>query len=160
MGFRFVTLGREDLLRLISFFLMGLILGGVGVNILFSRKLDSLILEKEDLMEELKTQEQRLNTLEQSLRSHELRLLQGVEVNLSNDFDRYLLRSVEAEIKDIFYPFVGRSLEELDPLSLALLIDDRIFSIDGKNLQADLRVLTLQETLGIYIEVSETQPDN
>ncbi len=158
MAMNFLTLNRHDLFRLLVFFLLGFILGGSTITILVSRRMDDLLLEQERLIAMLNEKEQKLTRLEESLATHRQRPVEGVEVFIESPLSRHTLQTLEQRIKEMIYPFFGRPLKELDPLSLLILFEDRLFIIDKQNITVDVELIIIKETLSFYLQAEEAPP--
>lgn len=158
MTLRILTLTRQDILGLLSLFLLGCILGGTAVGLVVGKHMDSLIQEKEDLEEMVANQDIRLEKMAQSLRSHEERRIQDLEVHLEGSLDRHLLRDLERQITELLYQFVGRPINELDPSGLLTLLEERVFYLEGRPLEIHVRLIVMADIMTFYLEAQPAPP--
>ncbi|WP_027338919.1 hypothetical protein [Halonatronum saccharophilum] len=155
MTFKFLTLTKEDLLRILASFILGLIIGATILNLSISPYLDELIYQNKELESQVESQETQLNNLEESLAEERRKVIRRVEVQLDSTLDKHINQELKKRILDLLNSLVGRDLDDVDGSLLAQTLNNRIIIIEGKSYKLDLIWIVIQPTSIVNLKVEK-----
>lgn len=159
--------------RLVVSFLLGTLLGSIGINFLYGHKLDSLYLERNALYYQTNQKQKEINNLTNELnqiakkdahrRENSDRILK-VQVEVENDL-RFAQEEVKEEIEKIVDPFIGKSMQWIsnNPDLLDTLLKERTIEVKNNSsnpgtvqIQLQLKYIAfLDSTLKIWVLAQE-----
>ncbi|SJZ32215.1 hypothetical protein [Selenihalanaerobacter shriftii] len=152
MGFRFLSLTKTDFFRLLSAFLLGMILGALTLNLVTAQYIDDLIYENKELNNRIKSKDNELKKLEESLTNRKWRVVQRIKILVETEENKHVKQELELEIYELLKSIIGRQMSKVDGTLISNTIDDRIIVIEDENYQINLIWLLLQEETVVKIK--------
>lgn len=148
---KFFILSKEDFLRIIACFLLGIILGGTIVNTLLSHRLNQLILDKQVLIQQMKEDQQRLKQLEKCYPTTPV--IKNIILKLSSEEDNHTEAELEKEIKELLIGLVGLKIDQIDTTILRDIIHNRAIPINGVTFLLSVETIIVDDELTFIVKV-------
>lgn len=132
---------------------MGLIIGGVGLNLIVGPQLDKLLFENNELTRQVKEQEERLSKLEESLAKEEREVINNIKIKFDSEVDKHIKQQLEEKVFTIIKDLIGKEIKQIDPEPLIKALDQRIIEIDDSEYKLDLIWVIFQQETTVYFEI-------
>jgi len=164
---KLVLLINPRLLQLSAVFILGVVLGGTFVNTQYGVRIDTLMLENENLKGELDAARDELDELKESVEEKNRRVVTGIEPRVViNDpnLSKYEKESFQIEIgkivKDILEPVKGVEIKDLDYFLLPRMIDNRSVEVDEKQFFLMTDFMVIDEKIVIHVSARSKPQTN
>ncbi|TDX58948.1 hypothetical protein [Orenia marismortui] len=157
MTFNFLTLTKQDLLRMFACFILGMIFGITLFNLLVAQQLDQLIFEKEELLSKIDNQQTQLNNLEESLAQERRKVIKNLSIDIENKLDKHIKQELKKDIFEILKTLIGRDISKVDGKLLAGTLDQRTVIIEKKSYQLNLIWIIIQANSSFSFKVIEKE---
>ncbi|OCL25341.1 hypothetical protein U472_13370 [Orenia metallireducens] len=155
MSFNFLTLTKNDILRLFASFLLGMITGITILNLLVGPQLDQLIFEREELLSEIESQQTTLDKLEESLAEERRKVIQDLTIEIENKIDKHIKQELKKDIFEILKSLIGRDISKVDGKLLAETLDGRIIIVEKKSYKLNFLWIIIQPNAIISFKIIE-----
>ncbi|MGM0472367.1 MAG: hypothetical protein ACQEQI_08850 [Bacillota bacterium] len=154
INFKFLTLTKLDLARLLAAFLLGVISGALILNLITARQIDNLIYQNKELSNKIAAKDQQLQKLEENLAHRKWKVVQKVKVIVNTDQNKHIKQQLTEKLHNLLASIIGRQMNQIDGTLISNTIDDRIINIEGTNYEIDLIWLLLQQEAVIKVDAS------
>jgi len=147
------------ILNLITGAIIGIITGISFMAAVTSHRIDILYEKIAVLESTILDKDVKLENLEKSINSNKF-ILKDIEVILSlseDDIDELETMHIIKTVKEKYTPLLGSEIKSIDPEIIALIIDNRILKMNGKDFQLHVKKLMLTETLKLFIDVTKIE---
>jgi len=155
LAINFLILTKKELIRILAGFILGVIIGGVGLNLIVGPKLDSLLFENRELRKQAKEQKDRLKKLEESLAKEKHEVIKNIEIKFNSEIDKHLRQQLEEKIFAIIKDLIGTEIKKIDPEPLIKALDHRIVKIDDSEYKLNLVWFIFQQETIVYFEIAD-----
>ncbi|GAB6099319.1 hypothetical protein JCM16358_11980 [Halanaerocella petrolearia] len=155
MKTNFLALTKQDLLRSLAIFMLGIIIGSSLINIWIGRELDQLIYEKKQLVATINTQQTELKRLKESLKEEKRTVIQELEINIETELDKHLKQELKEKTFKLLNSLIGRNISETDGKLIAETINERIIIVEETSYKLQLVWLVIQPQSVVTVEVLE-----
>jgi len=159
-----VLLINPRILQLLAVFFMGLVMGSTYVNTVYSERIDTLLLENQNLAGELEAAREELEELKENLSQKGKKEVTGIELYVTitdNNLSKYEREDLEIqiskEVKKILEPLKGQPLEKLNYLLIPQIINHRVLEFNGRKFQLETKLLVIAEKIIIHINALTRQ---
>lgn len=143
------------ILSLLSGIIIGVISGALLLSALTSHRIDILYERIAALENTILDKNAKLENLEKSINSEKF-VLKDIEVVLAfekDDIDELEIMHIKKTVKEKYNPLLGSEIRSIDPEIIALIIDNRILKMNGKEFKLHTDRIVLTETLMLRINV-------
>ncbi len=160
MKFYFFS-NKQNILRLISLFILGLIIGSSFTVFLIGYQVDELSLENESLKHKLETCESEIEELNESLknRKYVVTSIEPIITFANDDLTSYDKESYSLEvakiIKEYLSSLTGKEIENIDHSLVPEVLENRIVSVDEKNFVLDVTTIIFSQKVLVYVVVND-----
>lgn len=156
MKFKFLSLTKADLIRLLAAFLLGLIIGALILNLIMAQQIDKLIYDNKKLNDKIESKNNELKKLEKSLAQRKWKVVQKIKIMVETEENKHIKQELESELYQILKNIIGRQMNKIDGTLISDTIDDRIIIIDDTNYEIDLIWLLLKEETIVKVKATKT----
>lgn len=156
MKFRFLTITRHELHQLLAAFILGLIIGGVIINLITAHQIDRLIYKNKELTNKIQTKNNELEKLEESLANRKWKIIQKLEIVIETEENKHIKQQLEEKLYELLESIVGRQMNKIDGTLISNTIDDRVILVDGTNYKINLIWLLLQRKTIVKVEAASS----
>lgn len=155
MSFNFLTLTKDDILRLFAVFTLGMIIGVTLLNLVVAPQLDQLIFQREELLSKIESQQTTLDKLEESLAEERKKVIQDLTIEIENKMDKHVKQELKKDIFEILKSLIGRDISKVDGKLLAQTLDGRIIIVEKKSYKLDFLWIVIQPDTTISFKIIE-----
>lgn len=152
---KFIILTKKDVYRMIACLLLGTLFGAVIVNLILGRHLDQIIYYNENLQLQLNEERGRIKQLEKTY--YNTPVVRKVALRLTCDVDKHTEQELEKKIKELLTGLVGLKINELDPVILREIINNRMISIGKDTFVTQLETIIVDDELTFVIQIHQTK---
>lgn len=149
---------RKELLFVLAVFLLGFLLGATIISAYSGRDLDKLILENKELKTELAGLEKQLEQLDLKFKNR--LIIQSINPYLDTDLNKHTQQEIIKKIRSLLDGFVGKEINEVDPLLLHNIINEASIIVEKRSYQLSLSYLVVSDKLQLYLKVKGDQKNN
>ena len=149
---------RKELFFVLAFFLLGFLLGATIISAYSGRDLDKLILENKELKTELAGLEKQLEQLDLKFKNR--LIIQSINPYLDTDLNKHTQQEIIKKIRSLLDGFVGKEINEVDPLLLHNIINEASIIVEKRSYQLSLSYLVVSDKLQLYLKVKGDQKNN
>ncbi|WP_066635461.1 hypothetical protein [Desulfolucanica intricata] len=153
---------KNEWKRLIAFFILGMFVGGVGINIKIGKHIDELIIVNQNLQEQLTNTEQELQQMYANLENKQSRVVSGIEIHVIfpevdiTKFEKSEVNlKIEHEVRSWLQVIQGEEVEKLNYTLIPQIIDERIVEVDNKKYKLKTKLIVILEKVRVYLEAVE-----
>ncbi|MEW6423716.1 MAG: hypothetical protein AB1523_03070 [Bacillota bacterium] len=158
---------NAHLKQLAATFLIGLLVGGAGVNSLVGKQVDHLSLVNGTLREELAVKEKELEQVKENLKSRQKQVISALDVHVSlaagkqaSGYDQKKVQLfVENKVREWLQPVLGQEISALNHLLIPRVIDLRQVELDGVKYTLKVKLVVVGQRTIIYLEAAPA-PEN
>ncbi|MFI5359459.1 MAG: hypothetical protein ACHQYO_05355 [Halanaerobiales bacterium] len=149
---------RKELFFVLAVFLLGFLLGATIISAYSGRDLDKLILENKELKTELAGLEKQLEQLDLKFKNR--LIIQSINPYLDTDLNKHTQQEIIKKIRSLLDGFVGKEINEVDPLLLHNIINEASIIVEKRSYQLSLSYLVVSDKLQLYLKVKGDQKNN
>lgn len=149
---------RKELFFVLAVFLLGFLLGATIISAYSGRDLDKLILENKELKTELAELEKQLEQLDLKFKNR--LIIQSINPYLDTDLNKHTQQEIIKKIRSLLDGFVGKEINEVDPLLLHNIINEASIIVEKRSYQLSLSYLVVSDKLQLYLKVKGDQKNN
>ncbi|MEW6623849.1 MAG: hypothetical protein AB1420_12110 [Bacillota bacterium] len=157
---RFIFIRNLNHFRLLSIFILGLIVGSALTNFFIGSQVDRLSIERDNIYQSLKTFESENQELKESLKKQKL-IVTAIEPSITFTDDsltsytreNYSLQ-ITKTVEELLSSLKGKDVDGIDYMLIPGIIEDRIISIDGKKFVLHVKTIILSRKLFLDLEAS------
>ncbi|MFZ5647981.1 MAG: hypothetical protein ACOY30_10230 [Bacillota bacterium] len=151
---------RTVLLRGISIFILGILLGSAVTNIHIGAQIDYLTLTNITLRDELADAERNLQKLKESSENKRKQTVTTVETFLlmdsRDDLSDYEELAVELEaekkVKEWLNPLIGQDVSGIDTLLIPRILDNREIEVNGGKYRIRTHLVVINKKITVYVK--------
>lgn len=147
--------------RLPAAFLLGILAGGIAMNLHIGKFTDELLLSNKILSEQLADSQKELEQLEQNLAAKSLLIVTEIqpeitfpEEELSHYEEETARLEIEKKVKTWLQPVLGSEIALIDYKLIPQIIKGREVSIKGKSFYLKVKMVVISKTIVIFLEAS------
>ncbi len=155
MAYTFYVFTKKYLRLIIAIFILGVFLGSLTLNLVVSRRIDNLILEKSELESKLNEKQNQIENLEENLQQYREEIITNLVIKLETDLNEHKQQQIKEKIYNLLENQMGKEVSEVDPLTIRDIIHDRIISIENKDFTLNLFYIVLKQELELYIRIDD-----
>ncbi|WP_028308280.1 hypothetical protein [Desulfitibacter alkalitolerans] len=151
----------QPILRLVSLFILGLIIGSSLTVFSIGSQIDQLSIENESLKHKLTTYESEIEELNESLKKRKY-VVTSIEPIISfanQDLTSYDRESYSLEIAKVIKEYLsslkGKEIENIDYTIVPQVLENRIINVEGQNFVLDVTTLIFSQKVIVYVLVKE-----
>ncbi|MBM7622586.1 hypothetical protein [Sporohalobacter salinus] len=156
MKFRFLTLTQRELYQLLAAFILGVIVGGLIINLITARQIDQLIYENNELTNKIQTKNNELKKLEESLANRKWKVVQNIKIIIETEENKHIKQKLKEKLYELLKSIIGRQMNKIDGTLISNTIDDRVILVDDTNYKINLIWLLLQRETIIKVKAAES----
>jgi hypothetical protein len=149
---------KKELIFLLTIFILGFITGATLLNIYLSQRIDTLILNKNELESTVEDQKNQINKLEENLKIHKQHFINKLNISLETDLNKHTQQEISKKIRELLSGLIGQEISEVNPLLMREVINKRYIIIEKNTYQLHLIYMVIREELEIYIKVTGSKP--
>jgi hypothetical protein len=136
-----------------------MLVGGAVVNVLLGRQVDRITLLNNSLKDALASREDEVKQLQQSLATHRIEKITGVEVYVSiaggkdiPELDQTKGRlTMEGMVREWLQPLLGQEIDRLDHQLVSQVVDGRQVNVDGRGYVLRVKLVVVAAKTKIYV---------
>ena len=151
----------QPILRLVSLFILGLIIGSSLTVFSIGSQIDQLSIENESLKHKLTTYESEIEELNESLKKRKY-VVTSIEPIISfanQDLTSYDRESYSLEIAKVIKEYLsslkGKEIEDIDYTIVPQVLENRIINVEGQNFVLDVTTIIFSQKVIVYVLVKE-----
>lgn len=155
---KIVLLIHPRILQLFAVFFLGLVLGGIYINTQYAAKIDTLLLEKQNLENDLEATQEELEEVKKNLSAKNIRTINTIETHVSiknNNLSKYEKEGLEMElntqVKHLLEPIKGTDITELNYFLIPQIIDKRNITVEERHFQLETEFVVVSEKTVVQI---------
>ncbi|MBO8137469.1 MAG: hypothetical protein H0Z40_04970 [Desulfotomaculum sp.] len=150
---------NASIIRLLASLVIGIIIGGSGMNMFFSKEFEELTAQNRALEEELRSARDDLEELEKQLEQQQKKKIitdiePVVEVVNKDNLPSYEETSVvldgEKKINQLLLPLKGQEIKSVDYNLIPRIVNGREFESEGRRYVLKAEVVVITDELRIY----------
>ena len=142
---------------LVAVFLLGILVGAAGLNVLLGNHLDSAELEILKLRSELEDKTEQLETAEKELEvKKQAAVVNELDVHV-NFKDEYKKLEIESAVKKLLQNIKGQEVRSLDPLLVTNIVDGRTVETENHKYSLTVRGALISEKIIMYVDAKEVK---
>jgi len=146
---------------IIASFIVGLMVGAAGLNLISGTHLENAQLEIERLNAQLIEKSEQISALEETIAQHEKWAVTEIEVHVSfkspKHNDELNTLEIEKTVKELLKNIRGREVCTLDPTLVFNIVNGRSIEVSGVEFIVSVESILVAEKLEMYVEAAEKQ---
>lgn len=139
---------RQSVTTAISATLIGLVIGASITLSVVGHKLETLMVQEETLISSLQDREEALRKLRENPSTRYVWVTDTVVFLEVDGPDR---KSIEDSVKTLLNRFIGRKVEELDPILVHDLFDGRIIEASENTYALEVKAVLISPRVSVYL---------
>lgn len=143
----------------IAGFIIGILAGAAGLNMVTGTHMDRAELEIERLNAELAESYEQISALEKTLAQHKKAAVTEIEVHVAfkdgNQRDELTTLGITKTVRELLTNIRGREVSTLDPQLIVNIVDGREIEISNREFVLTVRSLLVSEKLIMDVEAKE-----
>ncbi|MFW5998527.1 MAG: hypothetical protein ACOCP5_02110 [Halanaerobiaceae bacterium] len=152
----FYIFTREQIKYILAIFILGIIIGSTGLNLLVSNRIDNLILNKNELEKKIEQQNQKIEKLEQNIQEHKNNFITDIVIEIDSDLNKHKQQVIKEKIFSLLENQIGKNVDQFDPVIITDIIDQRLISYEDTEIKIKLKYLIIyNQELHLTIEIQE-----
>ncbi|KNZ68275.1 hypothetical protein Tfer_3173 [Thermincola ferriacetica] len=137
-------------LRLVALFFLGLVTGASVTNLITGRHLEKAYLEIQSLQDKVADQERQIESLQAELDLRQESLVKEIKIHVLHD-EKYIRLEIEDFAKGMLQELVGKEVENIDPILVSNILDNRVTEIDKTAYTLRVKAVLVSERILVYI---------
>jgi len=150
----YCILTRKKIFYLFAVFLLGFIVGSTFLTIIISKEYDQLVLQNKKLISQVEEKDAEIKQLKKNLARQKENFIEKININLITDLNEHRNQQIKENLQKILENLIGKSVNDVDPIFISDMINDRYFKDENKVYQLKLKLLVLGRSLDLYIETT------
>ncbi|MGF7430915.1 hypothetical protein PQV03_09140 [Thermoanaerobacterium thermosaccharolyticum] len=134
----------------VSFFLIGVIIGGSIVNVANGIVIEKISFERDAYKLNNAALNEKIEKLNESLKNQSYRVVTDIKPYVSNS-DSKIRIEVEKYINEKLKDIYGKQIEIIDPDLIFNIFEGRILSIENKKVSLKVKYIVINTTVEIYV---------
>lgn len=144
--------------RIIASFIVGLMVGAAGLNLVSGTHLDNAQLEIERLNAQLAEKSEQISALEETIAQQEKWAVTEIEVHVSfedpKENDELNTLEIEKTIKELLKNVRGRQVSTLDPALVFNIVNGRTIEVSNIEFTVTVKSVLISEKMVLNVEAA------
>ncbi len=147
-------------MRYVALFVLGCLVGSAVTMPLVSTRLETVLMERDQMILLLMEHKSRLDKVKEQLAGHRApRSVESVELSIQGVEDEAHLLSLKKTLQPYAGDLVGQDLAQLDPYLIINVFNDRTVRMDGVSYQLTVEAVVLDTTVRILLGAEKITED-
>ncbi|MEW5954005.1 MAG: hypothetical protein AB1815_09815 [Bacillota bacterium] len=154
---------RARLIQLLAAILVGILLGGASISVVMGVEIDRLYLANKALEEQLRSTENELAQVKESIAAHKRRVVTGIQPHISFPEEKSQITSyeqgtaqllLEKRIKEWLEVLQGQEIESMNYEIVPKIVDNREFEVNGNKFVLEVKLVVIKEKVEIFVDAA------
>ncbi len=154
----FFVFTKEELIFVLSVFILGIIVGATLLTILTGKYIDQLVLKNKELETLVKDQKQQLGQLDKQFKNK--LVVQKIVPFLDTDINKHRQQEIIKKIRNLLTGLVGKDISEIDSLLIRDILNEASIIVEDDIYQLHLSYLVISDELKLYLIINDHQEKN
>ena len=146
-------------IRYAVFFILGMLAGGVFVNVNIGSQIDQLAQENELLHRQQVQMQEELEHLRESMGEREKEVVSSIETQISITGDNLtrleenaVTLAIDKQVQQWLGPVKGQEVKKLNHLLIPQIVDSRVVEVEGTSYSLRVKLVITGPVLILYLE--------
>lgn len=149
----FLTLGKQDLLRMVACLLLGSLLGAALATVMIGYQIDQLILENRELAQRLDEEQMRMKQFEKVYSWTPV--VRKVSLELNCSAEKHTKQALSTQIRSLLNGLIGLTVQQIDHTILREILHNRVIPVGDDTYLLQVETIIIDDELVFIVKATQ-----
>jgi hypothetical protein len=148
----FISLGKQDLLRMVACLLLGSLLGAALATVMGGVQVDQLLYENRELTQRLEEEQMRMKQFEKVYSWTPV--VRKVTLELSSNAEKHTKQELSTQIRTLLIGLIGLNIQQIDHTILREILHNRVIPVGDDTYLLQVETIIIDDELAFFVKAT------